>query len=155
MNIVMRYFDDITEGERLKCQKTTITKGDIVKFAKKFDPQLFHINERAGKKSIFGGLIASSLHILSVCTKEVVKAQGNVAILSPAGMKEIKMYNPVRPGDTLSINAWWSNLRKSNSKPHHGYAGIRCIVTNQRKEIIMDFGYRYLLARRDPQMQQS
>jgi acyl dehydratase len=144
-----KYFEDIAHGERLHCKKITITKGAIIKFAKKFDPQPFHIDERAGKESVFGGLVASSLHVLSACTREVVQAQGHVAILSGAGMKEIKMYNPVRPGDTLSINAWWSNLRRSNSKKNQGYAGIRCIVTNQRKEIIMDFGYRYLLACRD------
>ena len=144
-----RYLEDISDGERLNCKKITITKRDIIKFAKKFDPQPFHIDGNAGRESIFGGLIASSLHVLSVCTREVVRAQGDVAILSGAGMKEIKMYNPVRPGDDLSINAWWSDLRRSNSKPNQGYAGIRCIVTNQRKELIMDFGYRYLIACRD------
>ncbi|GAJ16414.1 unnamed protein product, partial [marine sediment metagenome] len=53
--------------------------------------------------SIFGSLIASSLHILSARTRMVVEAQGDVAILSGVGMDEAKMFNPVRPGDILSV----------------------------------------------------
>jgi len=92
-----RYFEDITDGERLICQNVIVTREDIITFAKKFDPQPFHTDEDAARESIFGGLIASSLHILSACTRAVVEAQGDVAILSGVGMDEAKMFNPVRP----------------------------------------------------------
>jgi hypothetical protein len=87
-----------------------------------------------------------SLHTLSACTRVVVEAQGVLAILSGVGMHETKMFNPVRPGDTLSVEAWWTELKKSKSKPDRGYASIKCKVTNQRKEPIIEYGYRYLLA---------
>jgi len=54
---------------------------------------------------------------LSVCTRVGVEAQGELAILSGVGMYEVKMLNPVRPGDTLKVEAWWSELQKSNSMP--------------------------------------
>ena len=60
-----RYFEDITDGEPLHCQKLIITREDIIEFAKRFDPQPFHTDENAAKESIFGGLVASSLHTLS------------------------------------------------------------------------------------------
>ena len=100
--MVRRYFEDITDGEPLHCQKLIITCEDIIEFAKKFDPQPFHTDENAAKESIFGGLVASSLHTLSACTRVVVEAQGDVAILSGVGMDEAKMFNPVRPDDILS-----------------------------------------------------
>jgi acyl dehydratase len=141
-----RYFEDITDGEQLKCQNVIVTREDIIAFAKKFDPQPFHTNEDAAEESIFGGLIASSLHILSACTRAVVEAQGDVAILSGVGMDEAKMFNPVRPGDTLSIKAWWTDLKRSRSKPDHGFAAIQCKVMNQNGEPVIEYGYRYLLA---------
>lgn len=144
-----RYFEDITEGERLPCQPVIITREDIIEFAKRFDPQPFHIDENAAKESLFGGLIASSLHTLSACTRVVVEAQGDVAILSGVGMDEAKMFNPVRPGDVLCVEAWWTELKQSRSKPGFGFAGIKCKVTNQGREPVIEYGYRYLLACRD------
>jgi len=141
-----RYFEDIKEGERLHCPKVAITREDIIEFAKRFDPQPFHTDENAAKKSFFGGLIASSLHTLSACTRAVVEAQGEVAILSGVGMEEAKMFSPVRPGDVLSIEAWWADLKRSRSKPGLGFAAIRCKVTNQNDEPVMGYGYRYMLA---------
>lgn len=144
-----RYFEDITEGERLQCQRVTMTRAEIMEFAKRFDPQPFHIDEHAAKDSFFGGLIASSLHTLSACTRAVVEAQGDMAIVSGVGMEEAKMFNPVRPGDVLSIEAWWADLKRSHAKPGLGFAAIRCKVTNQNHEPIIEYGYRYMLACRD------
>jgi acyl dehydratase len=123
-----------------------MTRDAIIDFANKFDPQLFHIDEYAANESLFGGLVASSLHTLSACTRVVVEAQGNVAILSGVGMHEAKMFNPVRPGDVLSVKAWWAELQRSGSKPDRGFAAIKCKVTNQRKEPVIAYGYRYLIA---------
>lgn len=144
-----RYFEDITDGEHLHCQKLVFTQRDIIEFAKRFDPQPFHTDEIAAKESMFGGLIASSLHIISACTRNVVEAQGDVAILSGVGMHEAKMFNPVRPEDILSIEAWWTDLRRSKSKPDLGFAGIKCKVTNQKGEPVIEYGYRYIIACRN------
>lgn len=141
-----RYLEDIVEGERLQCPQVTITREDIIEFAKKFDPQPFHTNDDAAKDSYFGGLIASSLHTLSACTRAVVEAQGDVAILSGVGMDEAKMFTPVRPGDVLSVEAWWTDLKRSRTKPDLGFAGIRCKVINQNGDPVIEYGYRYMLA---------
>lgn len=145
----IKYFEDLNDGEHLDCNSILMTRESIIDFAKAFDPQPFHIDEEAADKSIFSGLVASSLHTLSACTRVVVGAQGKVAILSGVGMHEVKMFNPVRPGDTLSVDAWWTELRRSVSKPDRGFAAIRCKVTNQRGEPVVEYGYRYLLACRN------
>jgi acyl dehydratase len=141
-----KYFEDIDDGERLDCQPVLMTKESIIEFAEKYDPQLFHIDEMSANESIFNGLVASSLHTLSACTRVVVEAQGKLAILSGVGMHEAKMFNPVRPDDTLSVEAWWTDLKRSKSKSDRGFASIRCKVSNQREEPIIEYGYRYLLA---------
>ena len=149
-----RYFDDLRDGEHLHCQSVVMTRESIIDFAKKFDPQLFHIDESAASESLFSGLIASSLHTLSACTRVVVEAQGNVAILSGVGMHEVKMFNPVRPGDVLSVNACWTELQKSRSKPDRGFASIKCKVFNQHKAHVIEYGYRYLIACKNFEMPQ-
>lgn len=151
----IRYFDDLKDGEHLHCQPFLMTREAIVDFAKKYDPQRFHIDEDAARKSFFNGLVASSLHTISACTRIVVEAQGNVAILSGVGMNDVKMFNPVRPKDVLSVKAWWTGLRRSNSKPDRGFASIKCKVTNQHEEPVIEYGYRYLIACKDFKMPRS
>ena len=141
-----KYYEDLVKGEHLHCRPIAMTKEAIIGFAEEYDPQPFHTDEHTAAQSFFGGLIASSLHILSACTRVVVEAQGDVAILSGVGMDEAKMYNPVRPGDILTIEAWWTDLKRSRSKPDRGFAAIRCKVINQKCEPIIEYGYRYMIA---------
>ncbi len=141
-----RYFEDLAEGEKLDCGDVPFTREGIIAFAKQFDPQPFHIDEDAAGKSTFGGLVASSLHTLAACTRVVVEAQGNMAILSGVGMHEVKMFNPVRPGDVLGVDARWCELTPSKSRPDRALASIRCKVENQDGKPVIEYGYRYLLA---------
>ena len=144
-----KYWEDLSEGERLSCRPVFFERTDIIEFAKKFDPQPFHIDETIANASIFGGLIASSLHTISACTRVVVEAQGDLAIMSGLGIDEVKLFNPVKPGDVLLVEAYWSDLKRSRSKPDRGIAGLKCKVTNQRGEPVADYGYRYLVACRN------
>jgi acyl dehydratase len=144
-----KYWEDLNEGERLSCRPVVFERADIIEFAQRFDPQPFHIDERTANASIFGGLIASALHTLAACTRVVVEAQGDLAIMSGLGIDEVRLFNPVRPGDVLSVDACWSGLKRSRSKPDRGVAGLKCKVSNQRGEPVADYGYRYLVACRD------
>ncbi len=143
------YFEDLKEEQPLECRAVKFTREGIIAFATQFDPQPFHLNEAAGRCSIFKGLVASSLHTLSACTRVVVDAQGPVAILSGVGMHAATMFNPVRPGDILAVNARWGELRRSRSKPNRGFASILCDVTNQSGQPVINYGYRYLVAGRN------
>jgi acyl dehydratase len=147
--MIKRYFNDLSEGEPLSCQPVLMTREAIIEFARKYDPQPFHTDEKAASQSVFGGLVASSLHTLSACTRSVVEAQGDIAILSGVGMDEAKMFNPVRPGDILTVEAWWTDLKRSRTKPDQGFAAIKCKVINQKGEAVVEYGYRYLVACRD------
>jgi acyl dehydratase len=140
------FWEDLTDGMRLPCRTVSFDRRRIMDFAREFDPKPFHIDEDAARASIFSGLVASSLHTLAACTRSVVDAQGRLAILTGAGMDAVEMINPVRPGDVLSIEAHWTELRRSRSKPDRGYATLKCKVSNQRSEPVIEYGYRYLVA---------
>jgi len=144
-----RYWDDLNEGERLSCRPVAFEQEEIINFANRYDPQPFHVNKEIARASIFGGLIASALHTISACTRVVVEAQGDLAIMSGLGIDEVKLFNPVRPGDVLSIEAYWSDLKRSRSKPDRGIANLKCKISNQRGEPVAEYGYKYLVACRD------
>ena len=141
-----RYWDDLSEGEQLDCQTITFTLPEIVEFAIKFDPQPFHIDEQAAVASRFGGIIASSLQTLSACTRVIVDAQGDMAILSGLGIEAVQLPNPVRPDDVLTVETCWRDLRRSSSKPDRGMATAHFKAVNQKGETVIESGFKYMIA---------
>jgi len=146
-----KYWEDLVEGERLPCRSMAFDRSGIVDFGKRYDPLPFHTDDAAASRSIFHGLIASALHTMSCSTRVVVEALGDLAVISGLGIDEVRTPDPVRPGDVLTVEAHWSYLRRSRSKPDRGIAGLKCRVVNQRGETVMEYGYRYLVACRPPE----
>jgi acyl dehydratase len=141
-----RYWDDISEGESLDCKAITFTLPEIVEFAIKYDPQPFHVDEQAAAASRFGGIIASSLQTLSACTRVIVDAQEDMAILSGLGIEAVQLQNPVRPDDVLAVETRWRDLRRSTSKPDRGMATAHFKAVNQKGETVIESGFKYMIA---------
>jgi len=96
-----KLFEDLDEGETFESGTHTVTKSEIVSFAEQFDPQPFHVDEAAAEDSMFGGLVASGLHTLSLATRLTVDdCLSEIANMGGSGMDELRWYTPVRPGDT-------------------------------------------------------
>jgi acyl dehydratase len=144
-----RYWDDLIENEPLNCRTIELSLAEIVEFALKYDPQPFHIDEQAAADSRFGGIIASSLQTLSSCTRVLVDTQEGLAILSGLGIEEVQLPNPVRPNDVLTVEACWTDLKRSRSKPDRGMATTRFRAVNQNGETVIATGFRYMIACRD------
>ena len=69
---LMWFFEDIHVGRRREVGSFTFTADEIKRFARKYDPQRFHLSEEEGRNSLFGGLAASGWHVASVCMKLMV-----------------------------------------------------------------------------------
>ena len=123
-----RYWDDLKEGERLSCRPVVFEKKEIISFAKKYDPQPFHVNEEIAKKSIFGGLIASALHTISACTRVVVEGQGDLAIMSGLGIDEVKVFNPLGPLDLHLPDLAFKDLQGLFVSPVPAHEQIKKLV---------------------------
>ncbi|WP_169508948.1 MaoC/PaaZ C-terminal domain-containing protein [Amorphus coralli] len=143
-----RFFEDLSEGERLPSLSVTLSESDIVGFAAAYDPQPFHVDPEQASESIFGGLVASGIHTLAACTKLVVDGQNGLVVLSGLGLDSVSFSAPVMAGDRLTIDAWWADLKRSSSKPDRGFARLNCRIRNQDGVIVADFAYRYLIAGR-------
>lgn len=144
----MRFFEDIEIGQRRELGSFTFTADAIKEFAAKFDPQRFHLDEEAGRQSLFGGLAASGWHVGSVCMKLLVAdgqrqakeaaARGEeVAVWGPSpGFRELRWIKPVLAGDTISFASVVEQMRTSDSRPGWGILQGRHTGTNQRAELV-------------------
>ena len=145
------YFDDLKTGDRFKSEPLNVTVKEVVEFAHKFDPQMFHLSRRRAERSIFKGLIASGWHTAAMSMRLFVTGK-----FKPAGgsiglaVDELRWPQPVRPGDILKVETEILDVRKSRSKPDRGIIRIRNITTNQRGEIVQTFLAFVMIRRRPP-----
>jgi acyl dehydratase len=144
----MHFFEDIVIGQRRELGSFIFTAEDIKRFATQFDPQRFHLDEEAGRNSLFGGLAASGWHVGSVCMKLLVAdgqlqaketaARGEqVAVWGPSpGFRELRWIKPVLAGDTIAYASEVESLRTSEKRPEWGILQARNTGTNQRGEVV-------------------
>src|SRR6478736_9024575 len=142
----MRFFEDMKVGQRRELGSFTFTAEAIKTFATQFDPQAFHLDEEAGRKSLFGGLAASGWHVGSVCMKLLVAdgqrlmkeaaARGEeIVIWGPSpGFRELRWIRPVLAGDTISFASVIESKRLSDKRPEWGIVQARNSGANQRGE---------------------
>ena len=60
------YFEDIETGMTFTTGSITIDAAEIRSFARKFDPQPYHLDRDAADASLFGGLCASGWHVCAL-----------------------------------------------------------------------------------------
>jgi acyl dehydratase len=147
-----RYWEDYQVGAKFELGSKTMTKEEIIDFATKFDPQPFHIDEAAAKKSFFGGLIASGWHTCSECMRLMVDSylSPGTSLGSP-GLDEIRWLKPVYAGDTISARIVIEDKRPSRSKSDIGSVFNRYEVHNQKGELVMTMKGIGIIRRRPAQ----
>jgi acyl dehydratase len=143
------YFEDFHAGQVLEMGEVTVSKEEIIAFARQYDPQPFHIDSERAKVSAFGGLIASGWHTVALLMRLMVDGMLNhtVSMGSP-GVKEIRWLKPVRPGDTLQARLHIVDCTPSKSRPNMGVLQSRSEVFNQHGEVVMTLEGTHFLGRR-------
>jgi acyl dehydratase len=145
----VRWFEDFTPGQVLELGSRTVTAEAIVAFAREFDPQPFHLDEEAAKRSIYGGLLASGWHTGAIMMRLLCDGllYDTVSLGSP-GIDEMRWLRPVRPGDTLSARMTVLEAIPSRSKPDRGVLRTLTEMLNQHGEVVMTVRGLSLLGRR-------
>ena len=144
-----RYLEDFRVGDRFSTGNATITEAMILDFARLYDPQPFHTDAEAAAKTIYGGLIASGFQTLALGFR-LVWDTGIIAASSMGspGFDELRWLKPVKPGDTLRVEAEIVEQTPSRSKPDRGIVRIAYRYLNQRDEAVLTFTAMHLLRRR-------
>jgi acyl dehydratase len=144
------FLEDYTVGMRItQSPRIRIEKDEIIAFAKKFDPQYFHLDEEAARNSIFGGLVASGWHTAALTMwlmtqRDARPAGGSVGL----GFDEMRWPTAVHPGDELRIESEVLDVRPSKSRPDRGLIKMRTRTLNQRDEVVQEVVANALVPKR-------
>ena len=143
------YWEDFPVGSVCEFGNRTVTREAIVAFAREFDPQPFHVDEAAARKSLFGNLCASGWHTASLAMRMMCDAYLlESASLGSPGVENLKWLKPVFPGDTLRVRLQVVEARPMASRPHAGLVRSRWEVLNQRAEVVLTMEGWGMFARR-------
>jgi acyl dehydratase len=150
------YWEDIEIGSRRALGDYTFTEEEIIRFGKKYDPQIFHVDPVAAKDTVFGGLIASGWHTAAVWMKvslagrERDAASGNRAMRSGVspGFEDMKWLKPVRPGMTLTYSSEVTGKIELKSRPDMGLIHSLNVAHDQNGELVFSFLGKGFIQRR-------
>jgi len=132
------YLEDFTPGQVFESPPRTLTKEQIIAFARDYDPQPFHTDEAAAKNTVYGGLIASGWQTVAIMMRLLWDTfLKDTASLGSPGSDQIRWLKPVRPGDTLRARFTIVDVVPSRSKPFFGIVHTATEMLNQHDEVVM------------------
>ena len=142
------YLDDLSVGQTFTSGTQTVSAAEIKEFAKRYDPQPFHLDEEAAKATLFAGLAASGWHTMAMTMRLNVDGGLPLAggIIGAGG--EISWPRPTRPGDVLQVFSVVEEITPSRSRPDRGMVKVRSETRNQRGEVVQVLIGKLIVPRR-------
>lgn len=133
-----RWFDDYLAGEVFEFGDYLVTQDEIIDYARRYDPQPFHLDPVAARDSLYGDVIASGwmsagIAMRMMCDHFIPPASG----LGSPGVDHLRWILPVRPGDRLRLRATVLEVQRSRSKPDRGVVTVRQELLNQDGAVVM------------------
>jgi acyl dehydratase len=148
----MDYFEDLEVGRKSSFGHYDVTRDEVMEFARKYDPQPFHLDDDAAAQTHFGRLSASGWHTCAMMMSMLVenmRAHRQAGLGSP-GMDNLRWTRPVYPGDTLRVESEVISKRRSASRPEMGLFKSTVKVFNQNDETVLEMTSNGLIQVRDP-----
>lgn len=146
-----RFLEDFAAGQKFRSGRLRVEAERVKRFAAEFDPQPFHMDEEAARRSFFGGLAASGWHTAAMTMRLLVESELRPAAgIIGAGFDEFRWPRPVRPGDELHLEIEVLEVRPSKSRPEQGLVKIRTTTLNQDGEPVQVSVGNLIVPRRSP-----
>ncbi|MGD9646356.1 MAG: MaoC family dehydratase [Pirellulales bacterium] len=130
------YLEDLQVGQRFVSGSLQIDEQQIRAFATQFDPQPFHLDDRAASSTLFAGLVASGWHTAAITMRLMVEGGLPIAGGLVGAGGEISWPRPTRPGAVLQVESEVVELKPSRSRPDRGVATVRSETRTQLGEIV-------------------
>ncbi len=145
-----RFFEDFTVGLRFRSfGEIPVTAERIRSFAAEFDPQPFHLDDDAGRDSLFGGLVASGWHTAAVAMRLIVDSDlGLSGRGAGLAIESMRWRGPVRAGDSLRVEGTVTETRPSRSHADRGIVKFQITAHNQRGEAVLEATHVVMALRR-------
>ena len=138
MKLKPKYFEDFKVGLKFESEPNLISKEEIKDFASKYDPQSFHLDEKAASNGPFGQLTSSGFMTLGKSFTQIFElGVYDGTSMGAWGIDELRWTKPVYPGDFLKTKIEVLEAKKSTKNPSKGTARLQHTVTNQNNVIVM------------------
>jgi acyl dehydratase len=146
----MQYLEDLVVGAKSSFGRYEVTREEVLEFARRYDPQPFHLSDEAAARTHFGRLAASGWHSCAMTMAMIVEnlERHPQAGLGSPGVDELRWLKPVFPGDTLRCETELIEVTPSRSKPDLGSYRSRVTTYNQHDEPVLSFTSIVLIRRR-------
>jgi acyl dehydratase len=145
------HHEDLEIGRPLVMGGKTLTKDEIIAFARAYDPQPMHLDEEAAKRSIVGGLCASGFHTCALMMRMICDGLLNrVASLGSPGVDEVRWLKPVRPGDFLRTRYTPTEKRVLASRPDVGICKVLVELLDANDEVLANWRTNQMTRMRHP-----
>lgn len=144
----MLYLEDIVLDQPVESRAITLEKDAIIRFASEWDPQPFHIDEEAASQWPLG-LTASGLHTIAVSVRLNTELGSEPsAVIAGLGWDEVRILQPVFPGDSLRVRSRAIGKRESRSKPDRGIVQSLVEVLNQKDQVVLSYKVSAMMLKR-------
>jgi len=148
-DVSTKYFEDLSVGELHEFGGRTVTKQGILSFAEKYDPQPFHLDERAAEDSVFGGLVASGWHTICILNRMLVDGFiRDTANMGGRGADDLQWHRPLRPDTTLSCRVEVLDKAPSERHPGRGYVTYEFTALDEQDRELVSMTAELLVRRR-------
>jgi acyl dehydratase len=142
------YFEDFSVGQKFETGSRTFTEDDIVAFGRRYAPLPYHTDPVAAKDSMYGGVIAAGYQTAAATFGLFVEAGVlRASAMGSPGVDKLRWLKPVRPGDTIFVEANVTGTRLS-SKGDRGYVSVAYEVKNQKGEAVLTMTGTQIIALR-------
>lgn len=128
------WLDDFSEGQKFRSGDYELTKAELVEFASRFDPQLYHLDEEKARGTFFASLAASGWHTAAI-TMRLFAQTVPIATGVIGSDISLKWPSATRPGDRLHLEIVVRELTLSQSRPDRGAVVFFYETVNQDGEV--------------------
>ena len=142
------YYEDFALDQVFEYGAHLMTEEAIMRFAREFDPEPFHLSAETAKATPFGRLIASGPHVCAVWRRINHDAFPYVRSGSSPGWDEIRWKAPVFPGDMLAATTRLVEMRPLKSRPAYGFVRWTSETHDRHGTVKMTHGAMFLVERR-------
>jgi len=131
------YLEDYTIGRVFKTVPVKLDADEIIWFAERHDPQIFHTDPERAKDSAFGEHVASGFQTVAIATGQFIRtgAVDGTGLGGP-GMDKIRWTAPVRPGETLQTQVEVTEARATRSNPGRGVVTVAFAVSTESGPVL-------------------
>ncbi|WP_348764899.1 MaoC family dehydratase [uncultured Salinisphaera sp.] len=147
----MIHYEDLYVGDTVELGPTSASADEMIAFAKRYDPQPFHLSDEGAAKTYFGRLAASGWHTAALTMRLMMTGRDEpLASLGSPGFENLRWRKPVYPDDQLTAQVTVASKRLSESRPEMGLVQFEVETRNQDDVVVMSLLSTSMLARREP-----